>query len=185
MYLFEEYLSEIKEREKLGLSAKPIDCGRLLTQIVSIIDDKEHRHYADAVSFMIYNVLPGTTSAAKVKANFLKSIIDDERSVVEISTSFAFELLSHMRGGSSIDVLLDFALGSDPVLSGRAIEVLKTQVFLNSDDIKKLQDFYKKGSKAALEVLESYANAEFFRCLPDLQKIRSCCLRCSNWRHFN
>ena len=152
------------------MSAKPIDCGRLLTQIVSIIDDKEHRHYADAVSFMIYNVLPGTTSAAKVKANFLKSIIDDERSVVEISTSFAFELLSHMRGGSSIDVLLDFALGSDPVLSGRAIEVLKTQVFLNSDDIKNLQDFYKNGSKAALEVLESYANAEFFRCLPDLPK---------------
>ena len=54
--------------------------------------------------FFIYNVLPGTTSAAGVKAAFLKEIILGEAVVEEISPAFAFEQLSHMKGGPSIKV---------------------------------------------------------------------------------
>ena len=54
-----------------------------------------------------------TTSAAGVKAQFLKEIILKEVVVAEISPTFAFELLSHMKGGPSVEVLLDLALGQD------------------------------------------------------------------------
>ena len=63
------------------------------------------------LTFFIYNVLPGTTSAAVVKAKFLKEIILGESFVKEITPTFAFEQLSHMKGGPSLDVLLDLALG--------------------------------------------------------------------------
>jgi aconitate hydratase 2/2-methylisocitrate dehydratase len=84
---------------------------------------------ADSLKFFIYNTLPGTTSAAGVKAKFLKEIILGESVVEEISQAFAFELLSHMKGGKSIEVLLDLALGNDEAIAQQAAEVLKTQVF--------------------------------------------------------
>ena len=42
---------------------------------------------------------------------FLKEIIVGKTFVNEITVDFAFELLSHMKGGPSIKVLLDVALG--------------------------------------------------------------------------
>ena len=75
--------------------------------------DTGNEHRSASLNFFIYNTLPGTTSAAGAKAKFLKEIILGEASVEEITPAFAFELLSHMKGGPSIDVLLDLALGDD------------------------------------------------------------------------
>ena len=43
---------------------------------------------------------------------------DVEATVAEITPTFAFELLSHMKGGPSIEVLLDLALGDDCLYRG-------------------------------------------------------------------
>ena len=40
MSLYKAYMDEIKEREKIGLSAKPIDDGELTKEIVLRIKDK-------------------------------------------------------------------------------------------------------------------------------------------------
>ncbi|MDT9115827.1 hypothetical protein RSW44_25175, partial [Escherichia coli] len=80
------------------------------------------------------NTIPGTTSAAGEKSRFLKEIILGTEVVPEISRAFAFELLSHMKGGPSIAVLLDLALGEDASIARDAAEVLKTQVFLYAAD---------------------------------------------------
>lgn len=40
MKRFSKYLNEIKEREKIGLSPKPIDSGELLKEIITNILDK-------------------------------------------------------------------------------------------------------------------------------------------------
>ena len=50
---------------------------------------------------------------SRVKAEFLKDIITGKVIVSEISSDFAFEQLSHMKGGPSIKVLLDLALGDN------------------------------------------------------------------------
>ena len=110
MSLYTNYLKEIGNRKNQGLSAKPIDDAPLLNEIISNIKDKENKHRAASIDFFIYNVLPGTTSAAVVKAEFLKQIILKQQDVEEISPNFAFELLGHMKGGPSIKVLLDVAL---------------------------------------------------------------------------
>ncbi|MGQ3206086.1 MAG: bifunctional aconitate hydratase 2/2-methylisocitrate dehydratase, partial [Sphingopyxis sp.] len=123
----------------------------------------------DALKFFIYNSLPGTTSAAGVKAAFLKQIILGEVVVPEITPAFALELLSHMKGGPSVEVLLDITLGDDAALAEQAGEVLKTQVFLYDADMFRLRDAFKAGNAVARGVLESYAKAEFFTKLPDVE----------------
>ncbi|KRA97950.1 aconitate hydratase [Devosia sp. Root685] len=168
MTLYSDYLAEIESRANQGLAPKPIDAGGLTGEIIAIIRDGGNEHRADALKFFIYNTLPGTTSAAGVKAAFLKEIILGEAIVSEITPAFALELLSHMKGGPSVEVLLDVALGNDAAIASQAGDVLKTQVFLYDADMFRLRDAYKAGNAVARDVLESYAKAEFFTKLPEV-----------------
>ena len=170
MALYDAYLENIETRKQQGLSAKPIDDGDLLADIIALIKQPDNGHRADALHHFIYNTLPGTTSAAGEKAAFLKEIILGRATVAEISTDFAFELLSHMKGGPSVDVLLDVALGDDAALAGQAADVLKTQVFLYEADMARLQAAYAADNEIAKNILESYAAAEFFTKLPDIEE---------------
>jgi aconitate hydratase 2/2-methylisocitrate dehydratase len=165
-----DYLKEIEERKSQGLSPKPIDGGELLAEIIEQIKDSASEHRKDSLNFFIYNTLPGTTSAAGVKAAFLKEIILGQSAVAEITPAFAFELLSHMKGGPSVEVLLDLTLGADAEVARAAAEVLKTQVFLYDADTDRLAAAYQAGSAIAKEILESYAKAEFFTKLPEVEE---------------
>ena len=168
MSLYTEYLNEIEERKGEGLNPKPIDAGDLVAEIVSQIKDTENAHRKESLHFFIYNTLPGTTSAAGVKAAFLKEIILGEATVEEITPEFAFELLSHMKGGPSVEALLDLALGDDSDIAAQAAAVLKTQVFLYDADTERLEAAFKAGNTVAKDLLESYAQAEFFTKLPEV-----------------
>ncbi|MGB1556415.1 MAG: bifunctional aconitate hydratase 2/2-methylisocitrate dehydratase [Oceanococcaceae bacterium] len=167
MSLYQNYLDEIATRKAEGLHPKPIEDGALVEELIAHIKDTAHAHREDSLKFFIYNTLPGTTSAAGSKARFLKEIILGEASVAEIQPAFAFELLSHMKGGPSVEVLLDLALDNDVSIAQQAAEVLKTQVFLYEADTDRLAKAYKAGNSIAKEILESYAQAEFFTKLPE------------------
>ncbi len=170
MNLYTEYLSEIEARKKQGLNPKPIEKGALVSELIAQIKDATNEHRKQALEFFIYNTLPGTTSAAVEKAKFLKDIILGDAKVEEISTDFAFELLSHMKGGPSVEALLDLALGDDPANAQQAADVLKTQVFLYDADTDRLAAAHKAGNAIAKDILMSYANAEFFTKLPDIDE---------------
>ena len=168
MSTYNDYLKEIDERKLQGLAPKPIDESELTKEIIAQIKDKDHEHRKDSIKFFVYNTLPGTTSAAEEKSKFLKEIILGQSVVEEIAPSFAFELLSHMKGGPSIEVLLDLALGDDQAIAKQAAEVLKTQVFLYDADTNRLKVAFEKGNPIAKDILESYAKAEFFTNLPEV-----------------
>ena len=168
MNIYQDYIQEIEERKAQGLHPKPIDSAELLSAIIEQIKDTANEYRADSLNFFIYNTLPGTTSAAGVKAKFLKEIILGESIVAEITPTYAFELLSHMKGGPSIEVLLDLALGNDEAIAKQAAEVLKIQVFLYDADTARLKEAYETGNVIAKDILESYAKAEFFTKLPEV-----------------
>ena len=170
MSLYTDYLTEIETRKEQGLNPKPIDDGALLAEIIEQIKDTGNAHREASLNFFIYNTLPGTTSAAGVKAAFLQDIILGNATVEEISVEFAFEMLSHMKGGPSVDVLLTLALGEDSDIAVQAASVLKTQVFLYDADMDRLAKAYQDGNAIAKELLESYAQAEFFTKLPDIDE---------------
>jgi len=167
MNLYQDYLNEIEERKSQGLHPKPIDGADLLSEIITQIKDVNNIERENSLKMFIYNTLPGTTSAAGVKSEFLKEIILGESVVAEITPTYAFDLLSHMKGGPSIKVLLDLALGNDITIAKNAAEVLKTQVYLYDADTKRLKDAYDSGNTIAKDILESYAKAEFFTKLPE------------------
>lgn len=170
MSLYDAYLENIETRKQQGLSPKPIDDGDLLAEIIAQIKQADNPHRADSLTYFIYNTLPGTTSAAGEKAAFLKEIILGQAPVDEIPQSFAFELLSHMKGGPSVDVLLDLALGDDAKIAAQAAAVLKTQVFLYEADTARLKAAFEAGHAVAKDILESYAAAEFFTKLPEIDE---------------
>lgn len=168
MSLYKDYINEIEERKGQGLNPKPIDGAELLSEVIAQIKDLNNEHREESLKLFIYNVLPGTTSAAGVKAAFLKEIILGQVQVKEITADYAFELLSHMKGGPSIEVLLDLALSDDTAVAQKAAKVLKTQVFLYEADTDRLKAAYENGNAVAKEILESYAKAEFFTELPEV-----------------
>lgn len=170
MSIYKDYLKEIEERKSQGLHPKPIDGADLLSKIIEQIKDVDNEYREDSLNFFIYNVLPGTTSAAGVKAEFLKAIVVGESVVKEITPAFALEQLSHMKGGPSIKVLLDVALGDDKELALQAAKVLKTQVFLYEADTDRLEEALNNGSEIAKDIIESYAQAEFFTKLPEIEE---------------
>ena len=168
MSLYKEYIKEIEERKGQGLHPKPIDSAELLSEIIAQIKDANNSNRKECLHFFIYNTLPGTTSAAGQKAKFLKEIILGQEVVSEITPAFALELLSHMKGGPSIEVLLDLALGNDAAIAKDAAAVLKTQVYLYDADMARLKEAYTNGNAVAKDILESYAKAEFFTKLPEV-----------------
>ncbi|WP_299251861.1 bifunctional aconitate hydratase 2/2-methylisocitrate dehydratase [uncultured Lacinutrix sp.] len=170
MNIYNDYLKQIENRKEQGLHPQPIDGAELLSQIIEQIKDLDNEHREESLNFFIYNVLPGTTSAATVKAKFLKEIILGESTVKEITPAFAFEQLSHMKGGPSVKVLLDIALGNDVDLAKQSAEILKTQVFLYEADTDRLEDAFKHGNEIAKDIIESYAKAEFFTKLPEIDE---------------
>ncbi len=170
MSLYNDYLTEIEDRKQQGLSPKPIDDGALTREVIDHIRDTGSAHRDDCLHHFIYNTLPGTTSAAGEKARFLKEIILGTVEVEEIKPAFAYELLSHMKGGPSVEVLLDLAMGADEETARDAAEVLKTQVFLYEADTDRIKLAYEAGNAIASDLLDSYAKAEFFTKLPEVDE---------------
>ena len=170
MSLYTEYLEQIATRKIHGLHPKPIEDADLVEELIAQIEDLQHEYRAESLDFFIYNTLPGTTSAATVKAQFLKKIILGQTLVAEITPTFAFELLSHMKGGPSVEVLIDIALGEEPALALQAADVLKTQVFLYEADTDRLAEAHKTGNALASDLLNSYVQAEFFTKLPPVDE---------------
>ena len=170
MSLYESYLEEIEERKGMELHPKPIDDKALTNEIISQIKDIENKYREDSLNHFIYNVLPGTTGAAEAKAQFLKEVILEKIALKEISSDFALELLSHMKGGPSVEVLLDLILDAEESIAQKAGEILKTQVFLYEADTERLRKGFTSGNKVVRDILESYSKAEFFTKLPDIEK---------------
>ena len=75
-----------------------------------------------------------------------------------------------MKGGPSVEVLLNLALSNDTSVSQEAAKVLKTQVFLYEADTERLEIAFKDGNRISKEILESYAKAEFFTKLPEVEE---------------
>ena len=170
MSLYKVYLNDIAERKEKGLHPQPIDSGELVKEIIDYIIDEKSVQRKNCLEFLIYNTLPGTTDAAIIKSNFLKNIIVENIKIKEISISFAFELLSHMKGGPSIKILLDLALGDNASLAQKASKILMNQVFLYEPDIERLQTSFNEGNTTAKKIIISYANAEFFSNLPNIKE---------------
>ncbi len=110
---------------------------------------------------------PGVDDAAYVKAAFLNDIVQGNVACSVISKTEAIEILGTMMGGYNVSPLVE-ALKIDEVAQAAAEQLKNTILVYNSfNDVKELMD---AGNAKAKEVIESWANAEWFTNKPELDK---------------
>lgn len=167
MSLLENYKAHAKEREAQGgLPALPLTAAQT-AELVELLKAKEVVDAEYALDLFKNKINPGVDDAAYVKAAFLNDIVQGKVACSIISKIDAIKILGTMMGGYNVPPLVE-ALKIDEVASAAAEELKNTILVYNSfNDVKELMD---KGNAKAKEVIESWANAEWFKNKPELEK---------------
>ncbi|MDD2827939.1 MAG: bifunctional aconitate hydratase 2/2-methylisocitrate dehydratase [Sulfurospirillaceae bacterium] len=164
MKFIEAYEAEVKERAKLGVPALPLDVKKT-AEVIELLK-KEEGDQTFLYSLLANRVPPGVDEAAYVKAAFLNDIAKKSVTCKAISPIQAIELLGTMFGGYNVQPLVDALSSSDASVARAACEALKHTVLVygSFNDI----DTLAKTNAYAKEVMQSWANAEWFTSKPHI-----------------
>ena len=156
MDFFTEYEKHVKEREALGVPPLPLN-EEQTREVCELLKQGGDR----LINLLANRVNPGVDDAAKVKAEFLNEIINHGLEISGLDKIAAVNLLRPMLGGYSVIVLLESLKNADEAVAQAACNVLKETIFVHDyfNDVAELA----KSNKFALEVLRSWAEAEWFK----------------------
>lgn len=163
MSFFDEYNAHKAERAKLGIP--PLALSKEQTQ--QVCEALKSAPTPELVELLATRVNPGVDDGAKVKAEFLNEIINHNLNCPLIDKSTAIKMLEPMLGGYSVIVLIACLHSNDENIQSQAANVLKNTIFVHDyfNDVAKLA---KEGNKHAKSVLESWADASWFKSRPDI-----------------
>ncbi|MFY9099746.1 bifunctional aconitate hydratase 2/2-methylisocitrate dehydratase [Aliarcobacter cryaerophilus] len=167
MSLLQEYKAHEAQRQSEGglpglalTAAQTADLVEILK--ASKVEDAQY-----ALNLFKNKINPGVDDAAYVKAAFLNDIVQGKVACSVISKVEAVEILGTMMGGYNVPPLVE-ALKVAEVADAAAKELKNTILVYNSfNDVKSLMD---SGNAKAKEVIESWANAEWFTNKPALEE---------------
>lgn len=156
--MLEAYRKAAAERAALGIPALPLNAQQT-ADLVELLKNPPAGEGEFLVELLAHRVPPGVDDAAKVKASFLAAVAEGSASSPLVSPKYATELLGTMLGGYNIHALIE--LLDDDKLAPIAAKGLK-HTFLMFDSFHDVQEKAEKGNKYAQEVLQSWADAEWF-----------------------
>jgi len=162
--MLEEYRALLAERSAQCLVPKPLSAAQT-TQLVELLTAPPDAEGAFLLELFMQRIPAGVDDAAYVKAGFLTAITRGEATSPIIDKARAVEILGTMLGGYNIVPLVE--LLDVPELSALAAEQLK-KTLLMFDAFHDVADKAKKGNSPAQEVLQSWADAEWFTNRPKL-----------------
>lgn len=157
MSFFEEYQEQVKQRAKQNVPPLPLTKEQV-SEVIALLKKGERQE--ELVELISNRVSPGVDEAAKVKAAFLNEIVEGKISINGISKTLAIKLLGSMLGGYNIAPLINALKSSDSEVAKSAAEALK-HTLLVYDSFGEVVELSKNNAYAK-EVLESWANAEWF-----------------------
>ncbi len=160
-----DYHAHVEERAKEGIPPLALTKEQA-TEVVKLLEAQPTQ---ELLNLLKDRINPGVDPAAQVKASFLNGIVKGAHSCSLISKEYAIELLGTMVGGFNLQGLVDTVAGTDEALAKLAAKELKNlplavNVF---EDVKKLAD---GGNAIAKDVIESWANAEWFTNKPQIEE---------------
>ena len=166
MDFFTQYEKHVKEREALGVPPLPLN-EEQTREVCELVKQGGDRR-SELINLLANRVNPGVDDAAKVKAEFLNEIINHGLEISGLDKIAAVNLLRPMLGGYSVIVLLESLKNADEAVAQAACNVLKETIFVHDyfNDVAELA----KSNKFALEVLRSWAEAEWFRARESLPR---------------
>jgi aconitate hydratase 2/2-methylisocitrate dehydratase len=166
MSLIENYKAHTDERAALGVPPLALTAE----QTADLVELLKASPIADCdyAMDMFENKIPaGVDDAAYVKAAFLNDIVQGNASCEAIDKSKACEILGKMLGGFNVTPLVE-ALKIDEVAEVAAEQLKNTILVYDAfNDVKTLMD---QGNAKAKEVVESWANGEWFTNKPALEE---------------
>ncbi|MGE4279299.1 MAG: bifunctional aconitate hydratase 2/2-methylisocitrate dehydratase [Magnetospirillum sp.] len=162
--MLEAYRQHVAERAALGIPPLPLS-AKQTEELVALLQNPPKGEEQVLVDLITHRVPAGVDDAAKVKATFLAEISAGNIKCALIDRVKATELLGTMLGGFNIQPLI--RLLGDSTCGKAAAEGLKKTllVFDYFHDVKELAD---KGNADAKEVLQSWADAEWFTSRPEV-----------------
>ena len=167
MSLLANYKAHTQERlNEGGLPALPLTAEQT-AELVELLKASSVIEAEYCLDLFKNKINPGVDDAAYVKAAFLNDIVQGNVSCSVISKTDAIEILGSMMGGYNVPPLVEALKIAE--VAGAAAEQLKNTILVyNSfNDVKDLMD---AGNAKAKEVIESWANAEWFTNKPALEE---------------
>ncbi|MGC4404363.1 bifunctional aconitate hydratase 2/2-methylisocitrate dehydratase [Methyloversatilis sp. MC4-4] len=164
--MLEAYRAHAAERAALGIPPLALD-AKQTAELIELIKNPPAGEDAFLLDLLTHRVPPGVDDAAKVKASFLAAVAHGDVKVALISKAKATELLGTMVGGYNVKPLID--LLDDAEVAGVAAEGLK-KTLLMFDFFHDVAEKAKAGNAKAKEVVQSWADAEWFTSRPEVPK---------------
>ncbi len=165
MAFIEEYKAHIAQRETLGVPPLPLSAEQTVALVEMIKAGAGDMN--ENVALLTNRVSPGVDDAAYVKAAFLNDVASEKISVAAISASDAVKMMGMMLGGYNVKPIINALTSSNKEVVEAAKEALK-HTLLVYDAFNDVEELYKAGNAAAVEVMTSWANAEWFTSKPSL-----------------
>jgi len=162
--VLEAYRQHVEERAAEGVPPKPLTAEQVaaLIELLKAPPAGEEEFILDLIT---NRVPPGVDEAAYVKAGFLTAIAKGEATSPLIDKIHAVKLLGTMQGGYNIATLVE--LLDDAELAKEAGEQLK-HTLLMFDAFHDVEERAKAGNAVAKDVMQSWAEAEWFLSKPAL-----------------
>jgi aconitate hydratase 2/2-methylisocitrate dehydratase len=162
--VLEAYRQHVEERAAEGIPPKPLTAEQVasLVELLKTPPAGEEEFILDLIT---NRVPPGVDEAAYVKAGFLTAIAKGEASSPLIDKGHAVKLLGTMQGGYNIVSMVE--LLDNEELAREAGEQLK-HTLLMFDAFHDVESRAKNGNSVAKEVIQSWAEAEWFLSKPAL-----------------
>ncbi|EJY2234885.1 bifunctional aconitate hydratase 2/2-methylisocitrate dehydratase [Salmonella enterica] len=162
--MLEEYRKHVAERAAEGIVPKPLDATQMAA-LVELLKNPPAGEEEFLLDLLTHRVPPGVDEAAYVKAGFLAAVAKGETTSPLITPEKAIELLGTMQGGYNIHPLID-AL-DDAKLAPIAAKAL-SHTLLMFDNFYDVEEKAKAGNACAKQVMQSWADAEWFLSRPPL-----------------
>ena len=161
------YRTHVAERATLGIPPLPLDAKQTGELIELIKNPPAGEDTAFLLDLLTHRVPPGVDDAAQVKASFLAAVAHGDVKVDLISKAKATELLGTMVGGYNVHPLIE--LLDDAEVAPQAAEALK-KTLLMFDFFNDVAAKAQAGNAKAQEVMQSWADAEWFTSRPEVEK---------------
>ncbi len=164
--MLQAYRQHVADRAALGIPPLPLTAQQT-AELIELLKAPPAGEGEFLLDLLTHRVPPGVDDAAKVKASFLSAVAHGDLTVGLISKAKATELLGTMVGGYNVQPLVDLLDHAD--VAAVAADALK-KTLLMFDFFNDVATKAKAGNAKAKEVIQSWANAEWFTSRPEVAK---------------
>jgi len=168
MGLVANYKAHTEERAKLGVPPLALTADQV-TQLVELLKADKIEEESYLLELFENRIPAGVDDAAYVKAAFLNAIVQDDAHSHAIDKIHAIKILGMMLGGFNVGPLVEALKHNHIEVAQAAADELKNTILVydSFNDVKELMDH---GNPFAKQVIESWANAEWFTNKPALEE---------------